>query len=97
MSIGELLMRESSVRLGYVRRPSSSGSGQLCKRLLHWGAWLNYLLSVVALTAGITAGWRFAEIGFDLMMKNASGEEVREQIIGKIPAWILVYKGVKTW
>ena len=51
----------------------------------------------MALTAGITAGWRFAEIGFDLMMKNVSGEEVQEQIIKKIPAWIFVYKGVKTW
>ena len=97
MPIGELLMRESSVRLDYVRRPSSSVPGQLFKRLLHWGAWLNYLISVIVLTAGITAGWRFAEIGFDLMMKNVSGEEVHAQIIKKIPAWILVYKGIKTW
>lgn len=97
MSMGELLMRESRVRLDYVRHPSWSVSGRFFKRLLHWGAWLNYLLSVIALTAGITAGWRFAEIGFDLMMKNVSGEEVRQQTIRKIPAWILVYKGIKTW
>ena len=95
MPIGELLMRESSVRLDYVRRPSSSVP--LFKHLLHWGAWLNYLISVIVLTAGITAGWRFAEIGFDLMMKNVSGEEVHAQVIKKIPAWILVYKGIKTW
>jgi hypothetical protein len=96
MSIGESLMHESAVRLDRIRR-SSITPGRLLKHVLHWGAWLNYLISVVALTAGITAGWRFAEIGFDLMMKNVSGDEVQERIIKKIPAWIFVYKGVKTW
>jgi hypothetical protein len=28
------------------------------------------------------------------MMNNVSGQEVQQQIIKKIPAWILVYKGV---
>ena len=96
MSLGELLMRESNIRLSYIRRPTGT-PGRLLKSLLHWGAWLNYLISVVALTAGITAGWRFAEIGFDLMMKNVSGEEVQEHIIKKIPAWMFVYKGIKSW
>jgi hypothetical protein len=96
MSIGESLMQESSIRLGHIQR-SPGAPGRLLKHLLHWGAWLNYLISVVALTAGVTAGWRFAEIGFDLMMKNVSGEEVHEQIIKKIPAWVFVYKGIKTW
>ena len=54
-------------------------------------------MSIIVLTAGITAGWRFAEVGFDLMMKNVSGEEVGKQAIRKIPAWILAYKGIKTW
>jgi hypothetical protein len=94
MPIGEVVMRESSLRLDYVRR-SSLARGRLLECLLHWGAWLNYLLSVIVLTAGISAGWRFAEVGFDLMMTNVSGEEVRKQVIKKIPAWILVYKGVK--
>jgi hypothetical protein len=31
------------------------------------------------------------------MMNNVSGQEVHQQIIKKIPAWILVYKGVKRW
>jgi hypothetical protein len=31
------------------------------------------------------------------MMNNVSGQEVQQQIIKKIPAWILVYKGVKRW
>jgi hypothetical protein len=97
MSMGDVLMRESSLRLDHIRRPASSASGRLFRRVLHWGAWLNYLVSIIALTAGITAGWRFAEIGFDLMMTNASGEEVTAQVIRKIPAWILVYKGIKTW
>jgi hypothetical protein len=96
MSIGELLMYESDIRLRYLRR-SPEPSGRLLKRLLHWGAWLNYLISVIVLTAGITAGWRFAEIGFDLMMNNVSGQEVQQQIIRKIPAWIFVYKGIKLW
>jgi hypothetical protein len=43
------------------------------------------------------AGWRFAEIGFDLMMTHVSGQEVQQQMIKKIPAWIFVYKGVKLW
>jgi len=96
MSIGELLMHESTVRLHSLRR-SPEATGRRLKHVLHWGAWLNYLLSVIVLSAGITAGWRFAEIGFDLMMNNISGQEVQPQIIKKIPAWILVYKGVKHW
>jgi len=96
MSIGEFLVHQSDLRLHYLRRPPEP-PGRLLKYLLHWGAWLNYLLSVVVLTAGISAGWRFAEIGFDLMMNNVSGQEVQQQIIKKIPAWILVYKGVKRW
>jgi hypothetical protein len=30
-------------------------------------------------------------------MNNASGQEVQQQMIKKIPAWIFVYKGVKLW
>ena len=93
MSIGECIMRESSVRLQTLQHPPR----RLVTRLLHWGAWLNYFLSVIVLAAGITAGWRFAEIGFDLMMNNVSGEEFQQQIITRIPAWIFVYKGVKHW
>jgi len=93
MSIGELLMHESTVRLHHLQS-TPQAPGLLTKRFLHWGAWLNYLLSVVVLTAGITAGWRFAEIGFDLMMNNVSGQEVQQHVIKKIPAWMLVYKGV---
>jgi hypothetical protein len=96
MAIGELLMRESEVRLQYLRRVPEP-PGRRLKHLLHWGARLNYLLSVIVLTAGITAGWRFAEIGFDLMMNNVAGEEVQQKIIKKIPAWIFVYKGIKHW
>jgi hypothetical protein len=93
MSIGENLMRESDVRLQFLRRPP----GRIVLPLLHWGAWLNYLLSVIVLVTGITAGWRFAEIGFDLMMNNIAGDEVKQTIIQKIPAWIFVYKGIKVW
>ena len=93
MSIGELLMHESTVRLHHLQC-TPQAPGRLTKRFLHWGAWLNYLLSVVVLTAGITAGWRFAEIGFDLMMNNVSGQEVQQHVIKKIPAWMLVYKSV---
>jgi hypothetical protein len=89
-------MHESDTRLNSLRR-SPGSAGRLVKRLLHWGAWLNYLFSVIVLAAGISAGWRFAEIGFDLMMTNVSGQEVQQQIIKKIPAWILVYKGIKLW
>ena len=93
MSIGELLVRESDARLHALRRSQDSPRWRL-RHLLHWGAWFNYLLSVAALAAGITAGWRFAEVGFDLMMNNVSGQEVQQQVIRKIPAWILVYKAV---
>ena len=93
MAVGELLMHESTARLRHLRREPQSPR-RLLPRLLHWGAWLNYLLSVIVLTAGITAGWRFAEIGFDLMMNNVSGHETQQRIIKKIPAWILVYKGI---
>jgi hypothetical protein len=93
MAVGELLMQESTARLRHLRRGPRSPR-RLLPRLLHWGAWLNYLISVIVLTAGIAAGWRFAEIGFDLMMNNVSGSEVEQRIIKKIPAWILVYKGV---
>lgn len=93
MSIGEFLMRESTVRLHHLRY-APQPAGKLAKHLLHWGAWLNYLFSVIVLTAGITAGWRFAEIGFDLMMTNVSGQEVQQHVIKKIPAWMLVYKGI---
>ena len=96
MMIGELMMRESDARLQFLRR-SPGSPGRLLKQLLHWGAWLNYLLSVIALTAGITAGWHFAKIGFDLMMNNVAREEVQQTIIKKIPAWIFVYKRVKLW
>jgi hypothetical protein len=96
MSIGEVLLHESSLRLHALRQGPAVPRRRL-PRLLHWGAWLNYLLSVVVLTAGIAAGWRFAEIGFDLMMTNVSGAEVQQQVIRKIPAWILVYKGVTHW
>ena len=96
MSIGELLMHESDSRVHFLRRSPTAGR-RLLPRLLHWGAWLNYLISVIALTAGIAAGWRFAEVGFDLMMNNVSGQEVQQQMIKKIPAWIFVYKGVKLW
>jgi len=96
MSLGELFMHESNMRLSYFRR-SPQAAGRLFKHFLHWGAWLNYLLSVIVLAAGITAGWRFAEIGFDLMMNNVSGQEVQQHVIKKIPAWILVYKGIKLW
>ncbi len=96
MSIGERLLYESDVRLRYFRQSSQRSVGVLGS-LLHWGAWLNYILSVIVLTAGITAGWRFAEIGFDLMMNNISGEEVQQKVIKKIPAWIFVYKGIKQW
>jgi len=95
--IGERVMRESGLRVDSLGRPSSSGPGPWIQYVLHWGAWLNYLLSVIVLTVGITAGWRFAEVGFDLMMKNVSGEEVRKQVIRKIPACVLAYKGIKTW
>ena len=93
MSIGEHLMHESDVRLQSLRRRP----GRIVLPLLHWGAWPNHLLSVIVLMTGITAGWRFAEIGFDLMMNNVAGEEVQQQIIQKIPAWIFIYKGVKLW
>ncbi len=96
MTIGELLMYESNVRLQYLRR-SPEPSGRLLKPFLHWAAWLNYLISVIGLAAGITAGWRFAETGFDLMMKNVAGEEIKQTVIKKIPAWIFVYKGIKGW
>jgi len=96
MSIGESVMRESTIRLARIRRSSSQGDG-LFTRALRWGAWFNYLISVVALATGIAAGWRFADIGFDLMMGNMSGEEVQVQAIRKIPAWIFAYKGLKTW
>ncbi|HWT83137.1 MAG TPA: hypothetical protein VN648_30515, partial [Candidatus Methylomirabilis sp.] len=66
MAVGEYLMKESDLRLQLLGRPPR----RLVPRLLHWGAWLNYLLSVVVLTAGIVAGLRFAEIGFDLMLNN---------------------------
>jgi hypothetical protein len=89
-------MQESDLRLTSLRRGPNS-AGRFLRRVLHWGAWINYLISVIVLTAGISAGWRFAEIGFDLMMNNVSGQEVQQQIIKKIPAWILVYKGVKLW
>ena len=94
MSIGEFLMHESDTRLHHLRR-SSGSTKHLLRHALHWGAWVNYLISVMVLTAGITAGWRFAEIGFDLMMTNISGQEVQQHVIKKIPAWILVYKGIK--
>jgi hypothetical protein len=45
--------------------------------------------------AGIAVEWRIAEIGFDLMMHNVSGHEVEQRIIKKIPAWLLVYKGIR--
>lgn len=93
MSIGESIMRESNLRLQTLRRPPR----RILPRLLQWGAWLNYLLSVIVLVAGVAAGWRFAEIGFDLMLNNVSGEEFQQKIITKIPAWIFVYKGVKLW
>ncbi len=96
MSIGESLMHESDMRLSTIRRGPKTG-GRALRRVLHWGAWINYLVSVIVLTAGISAGWHFAEIGFDLMMNNVSGQEVQQQIIKKIPAWMLVYKGVKHW
>lgn len=96
MTIGELLMHESNVRLQYLRR-SPEPSGRLLKPFLHWAAWLNYLISVIVLAAGITAGWRFAETGFDLMMKNVAGEEIKQTVIKKIPAWIFIYKGIKGW
>ncbi len=72
MLIGELVMRESELRLDSLRRPLTSGRGRRLQCALRWGVWLNYLLSVIVLTIGITAGWRFAEVGFDLMMKNVS-------------------------
>lgn len=93
MSIGEDLMHESEIRLQFLRR----SPGRIVPSLLHWGAWLNYFFSLIVLAAGIAAGWRFAEIGFDLMMNNFSGEEVQQTIIQKIPAWIFVYKGIKLW
>ncbi|HSB72205.1 MAG TPA: hypothetical protein VLT62_22995 [Candidatus Methylomirabilis sp.] len=93
MSIGESIMRESNLRLQTLRRPPR----RILPRLLQWGAWLNYLLSVIVLVAGVAAGWRFAEIGFDLMLNNVSGEEFQQKIITKIPAWIFVYKGIKLW
>lgn len=94
MSVGECLMHESTARLTHLRhRPQARR--RLLPRVLYWGAWLNYLVSVVVLTAGLAAGWRFAEIGFDLMMSNVSGQEVEQRIIKKIPAWLLVYKGVR--
>jgi hypothetical protein len=96
MSIGELLLQESDMRLTSLRRDPKS-TRRFLPRILRWGAWLNYLVSVIVLTAGISAGWRFAEIGFDLMMNNVSGQEVQQQIIKKIPAWMLVYKGTKLW
>jgi hypothetical protein len=91
MSIGEALMRESTVRVRHLRQ-ASQRPGRLRTHLMHWGAWLNYLLSVIVLTAGITAGWRFAEIGFGLMMNYVSGEEVQQRNITNIPAWILAYR-----
>ena len=96
MSIGEFLMHESNMRLTDLRRGPNSAR-RFLPRVLRWGAWINYLVSVIVLTAGISAGWRFAEIGFDLMMNNVSGQEVQQQIIKKIPAWMLVYKGIKLW
>ena len=96
MRIGELLMHESNVRLQHLRQLPAP-SGRLLKPLLHWAAWLNYLISVIVLAAGITAGWRFAETGFDLMMKNVAGEEIKQTVIKKIPAWIFIYKGIKRW
>jgi hypothetical protein len=93
MSIGEGLMRESTGRLRHLRR-ASQRPGALRTLRLHWRAWLNYLLSVLVLTAGITAGWRFAETGFDLMMNYASGEDVQQRISTHIPAWILAHKGM---
>jgi hypothetical protein len=94
MAVGELLLHESTARLRHLRR-GSQASRRWYPRLLYWGAWLNYLVSVVVLAAGLTAGWCFAEIGFDLMMNNVSGHEVQQRIIKKIPAWILVYKGIR--
>jgi len=93
MAVGEVLMHESTARLRHLRREPQP-LRRLLPRLLSWGAWLNYLVSVIVLTAGIAAGWRFAEIGFDLMMNNVSGHEVEQRVIKKIPAWILVYKGI---
>jgi hypothetical protein len=43
-------------------------------------------------TAGIAVGWRFAEIGFGLMMNHVAEEEVQQRISTSIPAWILVDK-----
>ncbi len=97
MSIGERIMRESEKRLRYVRRPPERALLSALLRGFRWGAMLNYLVSVIVLTVGITAGWRFAEIGFDLMMNNVSSQEVQEKVIKKIPAWIFVYKGIKLW
>jgi hypothetical protein len=96
MTIGEILMHESTLRLQSLRQ-SPGRPGRLLKAFLHWAAWLNYLVSVIVLAAGITAGWRFAETGFELMMKNVSGEEIRQTVIKKIPAWIFVHKGIKDW
>jgi hypothetical protein len=31
------------------------------------------------------------------MMNNVSGEEIRQTVIKKIPAWIFVHKGIKDW
>ena len=37
MLIGELMMRESELRLDSLRRPSTSGPGWRIGRALHWG------------------------------------------------------------
>jgi cyclophilin family peptidyl-prolyl cis-trans isomerase len=59
MSIGEFLMQESDMRLTSLRRGPNS-AGRFLRRVLHWGAWINYLVSVIE--SGAIVGTEFGRV-----------------------------------